>query len=176
VALVLIDADKGFGKQDKSIVDQVISRGKALIFIVNKWDKIEKSTSTMKDFTDEIRFQFRELDHYPVLFISSTTRQRINKVLETAWTVYERTKNTIPTNKLNTLMEKIMRDNPPPAERGKVIKVNYSVQVHKQPVVIALFANYPKLIKVPYRRYIMNQIRSSFDLEGIPIRLSLRKK
>jgi GTP-binding protein len=73
-------------------------------------------------------------------------------------------------------MEKIMRDNPPPAERGKVIKVNYSVQVHKQPVVIALFANYPKLIKVPYRRYIMNQIRSSFDLEGIPIRLSLRKK
>jgi GTP-binding protein len=176
VALVLIDADKGFGKQDKSIIDLVISKGKALIFIVNKWDKIEKSTSTMKDFTDEIRFQFRELDHYPVLFISATTRQRINKVLETSWTVYQRTKNTIPTNKLNTLMEKIMRDNPPPAERGKVIKVNYAVQVHKQSVVIALFANYPKLIKVPYRRYIMNQIRSGFDLEGIPIRLSLRKK
>ena len=176
VALVLIDAEKGFGKQDKSIVDLVISKGKALIFIVNKWDKIEKSTSTVKDFTDEIRFQFRELDHYPVLFISSTTRQRINKVLETSWAVYERTKNTIPTNKLNTLMEKVMRDTPPPAERGKVIKVNYSVQVHKQPVVIALFANYPKLIKVPYRRFLMNQIRSSFDLEGIPIRLSLRKK
>ena len=176
VALVLIDAEKGFGKQDKSIVDLVISKGKALIFIVNKWDKIEKSTSTMKEFTNEIRFQFRELDHYPVLFISSTTRQRINKVLETAWAVHERTKNTIPTNKLNTLMEKVMRETPPPAERGKVIKVNYSVQVHKQPVVIALFANYPKLIKVPYRRFLMNQIRSSFDLEGIPIRLSLRKK
>ena len=176
VALVLIDADKGFGKQDKSIVDLVISKGKALIFIVNKWDKIEKSTSTMKDFTDEIRFQFRDLDHFPVLFISSTTRQRINKVLETAWTVYERTKNTIPTNKLNTLIEKVMNDNPPPAERGKVIKINYSVQVHKQPVVIALFSNYPKLIKVPYQRFLMNKIRSSFDLEGIPIRLSLRKK
>ena len=176
VALVLIDADKGFGKQDKSIVDLVISKGKALIFIVNKWDKIEKSTSTMKDFTDEIRFQFRDLDHFPVLFISSTTRQRINKVLETSWTVYERTKNTIPTNKLNTLIEKVMNDNPPPAERGKVIKINYSVQVHKQPVVIALFANYPKLIKVSYQRFLMNKIRSSFDLEGIPIRLSLRKK
>ena len=176
VALVLIDADKGFGKQDKSIVDLVISKGKALIFIVNKWDKIEKSTSTMKDFTDEIRFQFRDLDHFPVLFISSTTRQRINKVIEASWRVYERTKNTIPTNKLNTLIEKVMNDNPPPAERGKVIKINYSVQVHKQPVVIALFANYPKLIKVPYQRFLMNQIRSGFDLEGIPIRLSLRKK
>ena len=176
VALVLIDADKGFGKQDKSIVDLVISKGKALIFIVNKWDKIEKSTSTMKDFTNEIRFQFRDLDHFPVLFISSTTRQRINKVLETAWIVYERTKNKIPTNKLNTLIEKVMNDNPPPAERGKVIKINYSVQVHKQPVVIALFANYPKLIKVPYQRFLMNKIRIGFDLEGIPIRLSLRKK
>jgi len=176
VALVLIDADKGFGKQDKSIVELVISRGKALIFIVNKWDKIEKSTSTMKDFTDEIRFQFRDLDHFPVLFISSTTRQRINKVLETAWIVYERTKNTISTNKLNTLIEKVMNDNPPPAERGKVIKINYSVQVHKQPVVIALFANYPKLIKVSYQRFLMNKIRIGFDLEGIPIRLSLRKK
>ena len=176
VALVLIDADKGFGKQDKSIVELVISRGKALIFIVNKWDKIEKSTSTMKDFTDEIRFQFRDLDHFPVLFISSTTRQRINKVLETAWIVYERTKNTIPTNKLNSLIEKVMNDNPPPAERGKVIKINYSVQVHKQPVVIALFANYPKLIKVSYQRFLMNKIRIGFDLEGIPIRLSLRKK
>ena len=176
VALVLIDAEKGFGKQDKSIVDLVISKGKALIFIVNKWDKIEKSTNTMKDFTDEVRYQFRELDHYPVLFISSTTKQRINKVLETSWSVYERTKNTIQTNKLNTVIEKTMRENPPPAEKGKVIKVNYSVQVHKQPVVIALFSNYPKLIKVPYQRFLINQIRSSFDLNGIPIRLSIRKK
>ena len=88
LALVLIDAEKGFGKQDKSIVDQVISKGKALIFIVNKWDKIEKSTSTMKEFEEEVRSQYRELDHFPILFISSTTKQRINKVLEVAWTDY----------------------------------------------------------------------------------------
>ena len=103
LALVLIDAEKGFGKQDKSIVDQVISKGKALIFIVNKWDKIEKSTSTMKEFEEEVRSQYRELDHFPILFISSTTKQRINKVLEVAWTVYERSKKTIPTNKLNAV-------------------------------------------------------------------------
>ena len=69
-----------------------------------------------------------------------------------------------------------MNENPPPAEKGKVIKINYSVQVHKQPAVIALFANYPRLIKISYQRYLMNQIRSYFDLEGIPIRLSFRKK
>ncbi|MFL2994453.1 MAG: ribosome biogenesis GTPase Der [Candidatus Neomarinimicrobiota bacterium] len=176
LALVLIDAEKGFGKQDKSIVDQVISKGKALIFIVNKWDKIEKSTSTMKEFEEEVRSQYRELDHFPILFISSTTKQRINKVLEVAWTVYERSKKTIQTNKLNVLIEKVMNENPPPAEKGKVIKINYSVQVHKQPAVIALFANYPRLIKISYQRYLMNQIRSHFDLKGIPIRLSFRKK
>ena len=176
VALVLIDAEKGFGKQDKSIVDQVISKGKALIFVVNKWDKIEKSTSTMKEFEEEIRLQYKELDHFPIIFISSTTRQRINKVLETAWSVHERSKDSIPTNKLNSLVEKVMNENPPPAEKGKVIKINYCVQVHKQPVVIALFANYPKLIKVSYQRFLMNQIRLNFDLKGLPIRLSFRKK
>ena len=176
VALVLIDAEKGFGKQDKSIVDYVISKGKALIFVVNKWDKIEKSTSTMKEFEEEIRLQYKELDHFPIIFISSTTRQRINKVLETAWSVYERSKNSIPTNKLNSLVEKVMSENPPPAEKGKVIKINYCVQVHRQPVVIALFANYPKLIKVSYQRFLMNQIRLNFDLKGLPIRLSFRKK
>jgi GTP-binding protein len=176
VALVLIDAEKGFGKQDKSIVDYVIGKGKALIFVVNKWDKIEKSTSTMKEFEEEIRLQYKELDHFPIIFISSTTRQRINKVLEVAWSVYERSKNSIPTNKLNSLVEKAMNENPPPAEKGKVIKINYCVQVHKQPVVIALFANYPKLIKVSYQRFLLNQIRLNFDLKGLPIRLSFRKK
>ena len=176
LALVLIDAEKGFGKQDKSIIDQVINKGKALIIIVNKWDTINKTTNTMRDFKQEIRFQFKELDYYPILFLSAKTKQRINRVLEIAWEVYQRSKNMIPTNKLNELIEKIMIENPPPAERGKVIRINYAVQVHKQPVVIALFANYPKLIKIPYRRFIMNQIRNNFSLEGIPIRLSLRKK
>ena len=101
----------------------------------------------MKEFEEEVRSQYRELDHFPILFISSTTKQRINKVLEVAWTVYERSKKTISTNKLNVLIEKVMNENPPPAEKGKVIKINYSVQVHKQPAIIALFANYPKLIK-----------------------------
>ena len=176
VALVLIDAEKGFGKQDKTIVDLVISKGKGLILIVNKWDKIERSTNTMKEFESEIRFQFRALDHYPVLFISSSTRQRVHKVLEIAWAVYDRGRNMIPTTKLNDLIEKVLRENPPPAERGKLIRINYAAQVHRQPAVIAFFTNYPKLIKVSYKRFLENQIRSVFDLSGLPLRLSFRKK
>ena len=176
VALVLIDAEKGFGKQDKTIVDLVMSKGKGLILIVNKWDKIERSTNTMKEFESEIRFQFRALDHYPVLFISSSTRQRVHKVLEIAWAVYERGRNMIPTTKLNDLIEKVLRENPPPAERGKLIRINYVAQVHRQPAVIAFFTNYPKLIKVSYKRFLENQIRSVFDLSGLPLRLSFRKK
>jgi len=176
LALVLIDAVKGFGKQDKSIIDHVIHKGKSLVVVINKWDTINKETNTMRDYTDEIRFQFKDLDHYPIIFISAKSKQRINKVLETAWEVYGRTKNIIPTNKLNKLIEQTVKENPPPAEGGKMIRINYCVQVHKQPVVIALYVNYPKLIKISYRRFISNKIRSEFNLFGIPIRLSLRKK
>ena len=176
VALVMIDAEKGFGKQDKAIVDLVIRKGKGLILIVNKWDKIEKSTNTMKEFESEIRFQFRALNHYPVLFISAITRQRVHKVLETAWTVYQRSRNMIPTAKLNDMIEQVVRENPPPAEQGKVIRINYTAQVHRQPAVIAFFTNYPKLIKISYRRFLENQIRSMFDLSGIPLKFSLRRK
>ncbi|HIA79219.1 MAG TPA: ribosome biogenesis GTPase Der [Candidatus Marinimicrobia bacterium] len=176
VALVMIDAEKGFGKQDKAIVDLVIRKGKGLILIVNKWDKIEKSTNTMKEFESEIRFQFRALNHYPVLFISAITRQRVHKVLETAWTVYQRSRNMIPTAKLNDMIEQVVRENPPPAEQGKVIRINYAAQVHRQPAVIAFFTNYPELIKISYRRFLENQIRSMFDLSGIPLKFSLRRK
>ena len=176
VALVMIDAEKGFGKQDKAIVDLVIRKGKGLILIVNKWDKIEKATNTMKEFESEIRFQFRALNHYPVLFISAITRQRVHKVLETAWAVYQRSQNMIPTAKLNDMIEQVVRENPPPAEQGKVIRINYAAQVHRQPAVIAFFTNYPKLIKISYRRFLENQIRSMFDLSGIPLKFSLRRK
>ena len=176
VALVLIDAEKGFSKQDKIIIDSVIDKGKALAIVVNKWDKVDKSTNTMKDFSEEIRYQFRSLDHYPIIYISSITKQRIHKVLDIAWEVYQRSLNKMSTKKLNDLIEKIVRINPPPAERGKTIRINYVTQVHARPLVIALFSNYPKLIKVPYQRYIKNQIRLAFDIKGLPLRVSFRKK
>ena len=176
VVLVLIDAEKGFGKQDKSIVDFVMDKGKGLIFVVNKWDLVEKETYTMKEFKEEIRYQFKALDHYPLLFISALTKQRIHKVLETAWEVYDRSQNLVSTNKLNDALDRIISKNPPSAEQGKVVRIKYATQVSRNPAVIALYVNHPKLVKTSYQRYIENQLRQYFDFIGIPVKLSFRKK
>jgi len=176
VVLVLIDAEKGFGKQDKSIVDFVMDKGKGLIFVVNKWDLVEKETHTMKEFKEEIRYQFKALDHYPLLFISALTKQRIHRVLETAWEVYDRSQNLSSTKKLNDALDRIISKNPPPAEQGKVVRIKYATQVSRNPAVIALYVNHPKLVKTSYQRYIENQLRQYFDFIGIPVKLSFRKK
>ena len=176
VVLVLVDAEKGFGKQDKTIVDDVIKQGKGLILVINKWDLVEKETHTMKGFEDEIRYQFKALDHYPLLFISALTKQRIHRVLEKVWEIYERGQNLVSTKKLNDTLQFIIAKNPPPAEQGKVIQIKYATQVSREPAVIALYTNYPKKIKTAYRRYLENQLRKTFDFSGIPITLSFRRK
>tara|TARA_B000000557_G_C20805461_1_gene457491 strand:- start:1133 stop:2449 length:1317 start_codon:yes stop_codon:yes gene_type:complete len=176
VVMVLIDAEKGFSRQDKSIVDFVIEKGKGLILIVNKWDLIKKENHTMKEFKDEIRNQFKSLEYYPLLFISALTKQRIHKVLETGFMVYEKKQQLIATKDLNNILKKIISKNPPPAEKGKNIRINYVTQVSREPTVIALYANYPRLIKTAYKRYIENQLRIHFDFNGIPLKLSFRKK
>ena len=176
VVMVLIDAEKGFGKQDKSILNDVISKGKGMIIIVNKWDLIKKDTFTMKNFEDLIRDEFKALDNYPILFISTLTKQRIHRVLEVAWDVYSRGRKMISTKELNEVLSKILAKNPPPSEQGKAIKIKYATQVSSEPVVIALYVNYPKKVKTSYRRYMENQIRENFDFMGIPINLSFRRK
>ncbi len=176
VTLVLIDAEKGFSKQDKAIVDDVIKKGKGLVFIVNKWDLVDKENHTMKDFTDEIAYQFKALSHYPILFISAKTKQRVSKVLGLAQDVYETRKKTIPTSKLNDFLQKLLRQQSPPATRGKVINLKYMTQVNAAPHLFVIFTNYPKLVPQSYRRFIENQLRETFDLMGVPIRISFRRK
>ena len=176
VVLVLIDAVKGFGKQDKTIVDEVINKGKGLILIINKWDLIQRDTHTMKSFQEEIRYQFKALDHYPILFISALTKKRIHRVLEVAWEVYEKAQKKLSTKHLNKILENIIHKNPPPAEQGKSIKIKYATQVSTEPAVIAMYTNYPKKIKVSYQRYIENQLRKEFNMIGVPLMLSFRRK
>ena len=176
VAMVLIDAEKGFGKQDKNILNDVISKGKGMIIIVNKWDLIKKDTFTMKTFESLIRGEFKALDHYPILFISTLTKQRIHRVLEVAWEVFCRGREMVSTKRLNEVLSKILAKNPPPSEQGKAIKIKYATQVSYEPVVIALYVNYPKKLKTSYKRFMENQIRENFDFRGIPINLSFRRK
>lgn len=176
VALVLIDAEKGFTKQDKTIMEDVITKGKGLVIIVNKWDLIKKETQTMKNFSDEIEYQFKALSHYPILYISALTKQRVSKVLGIAKGVFELRKKSIKTSILNKFLQKTIRLQSPPATHGKVINLNYMIQVSTGPHLFVIYTNYPKLVPTGYKRFIENQLREEFDLLGIPIRISFRKK
>ena len=176
VALVLIDAEKGFTKQDKTIMEDVITKGKGLVIIVNKWDLIKKETQTMKNFSDEIEYQFKALSHYPILYISALTKQRVSKVLGVAKGVFELRKKSIKTSILNKFLQKTIRLQSPPATHGKVINLNYMIQVSTGPHLFVIYTNYPKLVPTGYKRFIENQLREEFDLLGIPIRISFRKK
>ena len=176
VALVLIDAEKSFTKQDKTIMEDVITKGKGLVIIVNKWDLIKKETQTMKNFSDEIEYQFKALSHYPILYISALTKQRVSKVLGIAKGVFELRKKSIKTSILNKFLQKTIRLQSPPATHGKVINLNYMIQVSTGPHLFVIYTNYPKLVPTGYKRFIENQLRKEFDLLGIPIRISFRKK
>ena len=172
----MIDAIKGFSKQDKSIIDETIKSGKGLIIIVNKWDLIKKENNTMNNYIKNIRFQFKSLDYYPILFISALTKQRIHKVLKTSWEVFDRINNQISTKRLNDVLKFILKKNPPPSQKGKAIQIKYLTQVSKEPCIIALYLNYPNLIKTSYKRFLENRIRENFDLSGVALKLSFRKK
>jgi len=176
ITLILIDALKGFTRQDKSIVDEVIENGKGLVLIVNKWDLVTKNSSSSKMFHEQITKKFRSLQHYPVIFISALTKQRIHRVLEVALDVHARTIRRISTNKLNELLEKLLKKNPPQSEHGKQIQIKYVTQVSIKPTVFAMYTNYPKKIKTHYIRFLENQFRKNFDLEGVPIIFSFRRK
>ena len=176
LALVLIDAEKGFTKHDKSIIDDVILKGKGLIVIVNKWDLINKTTNTMKEFVDEMIYQFKTVGDYPILFISALTKKRISGVLKEASLLSKKIKKKLSTSDLNKSLQKALFQKAPPATKGKVINLNYITQVSAKPHLFVIYANYPKLVPLNYRKYLENNLRADFDLKGIPFRISFRKK
>ncbi len=176
VALVLIDAAKGFSTHDRAIVNMVIEKKRGLVLVVNKWDLIEKDSDTMGNFTAEISSQFKALENYPILYISALTRQRVSKIIEVADQVFSNWQRKISTRELNNFLKSAVAATKPPAVRGKVINLNYITQVNYAPPIFAVFCNYPKLIPMNYQRYLENQLRRRFDWEGVPLKLSFRKK
>ena len=175
VSLVLIDAEKGFSKQDKAIVDLVIKKGKGLVLLVNKWDLIEADTNTMSEMKKEIQRQFKPLDHYPILFISALTRRRVSNILKIADEVYHTRMKKISTKLLNNFLDDAVKKMSIPAIKGRMIRIKFINQVRTSPPMIILHTNYPKLVPVHYRRYIENQLRETFDFHGVPIKLAFRK-
>jgi GTP-binding protein len=176
VTVVVIDAVKGFNRQDATIVRSIIDRKKGMVIAINKWDLIEKDSNTLKNYQINITDMFSELYHYPMIFISALTKQRIGQILDTANDVYISGKQRITTNALNKYFQHVIDYTPPPAAQGKYIQIKYVTQVKKEPPVFVFFCNDPKGIKEEYRRFLENRLRKQFGFKGVPVTLLFRQK
>ncbi len=176
IAVLMVDADKGFDKQDKDIIRNIIKLGKGLIIAINKWDLIEKDSSTMNDLIKDIHYSYSATKHFPILFISVKNNLRLQNILDTALKIHNRLVAKVSTPSLNELIQKIVKNNPPPAVKGKHLKIKYIAQPRHSPPIFAIFMNHPNLVPISYKRYIENSLRRELDLEGVPIKISFRKK
>ena len=176
VVILMIDATKGWESQDMNIFGIAQKNRKGIVILVNKWDLVEKETNTMKQFESQIREKIALFSDVPILFISALTKQRILKAVETAVEVYENRKKRIKTSKLNEIMLPIIENTPPPALKGKYIKIKYCTQLPTVTPQFAFFCNLPQYVKEPYKRFIENQLRKNFDFTGVPIEVYFRQK
>jgi GTP-binding protein len=176
VCLFMIDAKEGLQKQDLSIFSVIEKNKKGVVLLVNKWDSIEKETITTNEHEEDIISKIAPFTDLPILFISALNKQRIHKALEKAMEVFENRKQKIPTSKLNEVMLAAIEKNPPPSIKGKYVKIKYITQLPTHSPTFAFFCNLPQYVKDPYKRYLENQMRKTFDLTGVPIRLIFRKK
>lgn len=177
VCVLMIDATRGIESQDINIFSLIQKNSKGLVVCVNKWDLVEdKSNIVIKTFENAIRERFAPFTDFPILFISAMTKQRIFKVLETVKEVYDRRSTRIPTHKLNEIMLPIIESTPPPAIKGKYIKIKYVMQLPTAVPSFAFFANLPQWVKDPYKRFLENKIRENWDFSGTPINIFIREK
>lgn len=176
ICLLLIDATRGLESQDMNIISLILKNNKGMILLVNKWDLITKENNTALAIEKEIKERTAPFTDYPVLFISATNKQRIHKILDIIDRVNGNRNRKIPTSELNDVFLKIVNDNPPPASRGRHIKIKYVTQLPVYTPSFAFFCNYPESIKEPYKRFIENRIREKYDFSGVPVRIFFRKK
>ncbi|MFN5325894.1 MAG: ribosome biogenesis GTPase Der [Bacteroidota bacterium] len=176
ICLMMIDAEKGITQQDLNIFSLAVKKGKGIVFLVNKWDLVEKSTNTAKDYEKNLKDRLAPFKDVPVLFISAKEKTRIFKVIETALQVYENRNRKIPTSQLNEVMLKVIEAYHPPVVRGNSIKIKFITQLPTAVPSFAFFTNYPDDIKTPYRNYLENKLREVFKFSGVPVRIFFRKK
>ncbi|TYQ00154.1 GTP-binding protein [Tenacibaculum adriaticum] len=176
VAILVVDATRDFEGQDEKIFWLAEKNRKGIVILVNKWDLIEKETNTMRDYEAKIRKTIAPFTDVPIIFISVLNKQRIFKAIEAAVEVYENRKRKIQTSKLNETMLDIIEHNPPPATKGKFIKIKYCMQLPTHTPQFAFFANLPQYIRDPYRRYLENQLRERYNFTGVPITIYFRQK
>lgn len=176
VCVLMIDATRGFEGQDQSIFWLAEKNRKGIVILVNKWDLIEKDTMSATEYERKIRKEIEPFTDVPIIFVSALTKQRLLKALELTVQVYENRKQRIQTSKFNDLMLKIIENYPPPAIKGKYIKIKYCMQLPTPTPQFVFFANLPQYVKDPYKRFLENKIREHYNFEGVPIDIYIREK
>ena len=176
VCLLIFDANRGFDGQVANIFWLAHRNNKGIVILVNKWDLVDKETNSVRDYTLKIKEAIEPFTDVPIIFISVLEKQRIFKAIETAVKVFENRSKRIPTHKLNDVMLPIIENRPPPALKGKYVKIKFCTQLPSHYPQFAFFCNLPQYVKDPYKRFLENQLRSQFDFEGVPITVFMRKK
>ncbi|MER3470422.1 MAG: ribosome biogenesis GTPase Der [Chitinophagaceae bacterium] len=176
VCLLLVDAKKGIAAQDINIFSLAVRKGKGVVVLVNKWDLVEKSTNTARDYENALKERLAPFTDVPIIFISAKEKTRIFKAIEVALDVFESRKQKIPTSKLNDIILKAIEAFHPPVVRGHPIKIKYITQLPTVVPSFAFFCNFPDGVKQPYKNYLENQLRKNFNFSGVPVRLFFRKK
>ncbi|NLZ45402.1 MAG: ribosome biogenesis GTPase Der, partial [Clostridiales bacterium] len=176
VAVIVIDATVGFTEQDSKVAGYAHEKGKGCVIAVNKWDAIKKETNTMKEFKDKLTCDFAFMSYAPFVFISAVTGQRIDKLFEMIKYVAEQNAIRISTGRLNDVLSYATSRVQPPSDKGKRLKIYYMTQASTKPPTFVLFVNRSNLFHFSYQRYIENQIRETFGLDGTPVRFVVRQR
>lgn len=176
VCILVLDATRGFDGQDQNIFWLAERNRKGIVVVVNKWDLVEKDTNSARDYERKIRSEMEPFTDVPIVFVSVLNKQRIFKAIETAVEVYNNRSKKIKTSVLNEVLLPVIENNPPPALKGKYVKIKYIMQLPTPQPQFAFFCNLPQYVKEPYKRFLENKLREHFDFHGVPISIYMRQK
>lgn len=176
VCILMLDAVQGVEAQDLNIFNLIVRNRKGCVIVVNKWDLVQKDNNTMKEWKEFLAKKLSPFSDVPMIFTSVINKQRIMEVLQTAVRVNESRRRRIPTSQLNDFILPIIEQTPPPATKGKYIRIKYVMQLPTDTPAFAFFVNLPQYIKEPYRRFIENKIRGQWDFSGVPMQIYFRQK
>ena len=176
VCLLMIDATLGIEAQDVNIFGTIERNKKGIVILVNKWDLVDKDTHSVKEFTEAIKARISPNNDVPIIFTSALTKQRIHKVLETAIEVYENKNQKIKTSELNEFFLPLIEHYPPPAVKGKFVKIKYVTQLPTSVPTFAFYANLPTYLRDSYKRFLENKLRENYNFTGVPLRIYFRQK
>ncbi len=176
VCILMLDATAGVESQDMNIFQLIARNKKGCVIVVNKWDLVEKENNTMKEYKEFLDRKLAPFNDVPVIFTSVPNKQRILDVLQTAIRVYENRKRRIPTSEFNDYILPIIEETPPPAIKGKYIRIKYAMQLPSPTPSFAFFVNLPQYLRDHYRRFLENKIREHWDFSGVPLMIYFRQK